>query len=100
MAERLWKILTEETDFNRTQAASRTQDARDRDDYRAQMLKIQKERNEILTRIEHIQREQLAVAREQLQVAYEANAIARDGNAILGRINGNLNSIKGIVSGW
>ncbi len=100
VAERLWKILTEETDFNRTQAASRTQDARDRDDYRAQMLKIQKERNEILTRIEHIQREQLAVAREQLQVAYEANAIARDGNAILGRINGNLNSIKGIVSGW
>ena len=85
-AERMWKILTEEPDFNRTEAATKAQNQKDTDIYREKMLAIQRERNAILTRIEGIQREQLEVSRQQLQAQYESNDIARSNGAKLDRI--------------
>lgn len=73
-AERTWKILKEEDDFNRTKAAADAQNAKDLDAYRKKMLAIQEERNRILNRIADIQQQQLEVARQQAaaleQIAY------------------------------
>ena len=73
-SERMWKILKEEDDFNRTKASADAQNAKDLDDYRKKMLAIQEKRNRILNRIAQIQEQQLQVLGQQLDVARQQAA--------------------------
>jgi hypothetical protein len=93
-AERMWKLLNDERDFNGTKAAKEAQDAKDLDRYRAATLKLAKERNLILGRIEVIQRQQLAAMERANDLSEQANRLMREGNAQLSALNWKLDSIS------
>ena len=73
-----WKILAEEDDFSKTEAAKEAQDAKDLDAFRQRMIELNEERNQTLARIEEVEREQLSAIHVQNEIQRERNVIERE----------------------
>lgn len=93
-AERLWKILRDEDDFNHTKAAANAQKAKEQDSYRKKMIALEKERNRILLLLEDIQKRQLAIADQPLLATYEAQAKGRGQVAKLDRVPSKIRALR------
>lgn len=92
-AERMWKLLADEPQFQETKAAARAQDSKDRDRYRRKILQLSAERNRILGDINRSLgsiNSTLGSIEGQMR---ENNSILRDINTSLETGNGHLDRI-------
>lgn len=92
LANRSFRLLSEHPEVMKTSRAVDAQDTRDNLDFRKQMIGLQREHNETLSKVARIQRNQLAVMGEQL-TAQQAMA------SQLGTIGGQLQYINENVRG-